>query len=68
MIAYMHTIINAAENNPGLGWNLYDEQFRLKISQHLEMSWSTVDNHLWVMCITQKQNDYAPAREFIPYS
>jgi hypothetical protein len=68
MIAYMHTIINAAENTPGLALKLYDEQFRLKISQHPEMSWSTVENHLWVMCITQNNNDFAPAKEFTPYN
>jgi hypothetical protein len=68
MLAYMHTIISAAENNTGTGWKLYDEQFHLKISQHPEMSLSTVDNHLWVMCITQQQNEYAPNKEYTQFN
>jgi hypothetical protein len=37
MISYMHTIIRAAETNPGLSWLFYDEQFRLKLVTHPDM-------------------------------
>ena len=55
MILYMHTIIRAAETNPWLSWLFYDEQFRLKLVTHPDMEWGTIDNHLWVYCITNYQ-------------
>ena len=55
MMSYMQTIIRAAETNPGLSWLFYDEQFRLKLVSHPDMEWGTIDNHLWVYCITNFQ-------------
>ena len=57
MVSYMHTIIRAAETNPGLSWLFYDEQFRLKLVTHPDMEWGTIDNHLWVYCITSFQEN-----------
>ena len=57
MISYMHTIIRAAKTNPGLSWLFYDEQFRLKLVTHPDMEWGKIDNHLWVYCITNFQEN-----------
>jgi hypothetical protein len=57
MVSYMHTIIRAAETNPGLSWLFYDKQFRLKLVTHPDMEWGTIDNHLWVYCITNFQEN-----------
>ena len=56
-MSYMQTIIRAAETNPGLSWLFYDEQFRLKLVSHPDMEWGTIDNHLWVYCITNFQEN-----------
>ena len=57
MISYVHTIIRAAETNTGLSWLFYDEQFQLKLVTHPDMEWGTIDNHLWVYCITNFQEN-----------
>ncbi|CAG2211699.1 unnamed protein product [Mytilus edulis] len=38
-----------AKRYAGLGWNLYDEQFRLRRSQEPAGSWSVIDTELWLL-------------------
>ena len=43
----------AAEKFGGLGWRAYDEQFRLLVAENPEKDWAHIDNHLWLLCMTQ---------------
>ncbi|VDI64654.1 Hypothetical predicted protein [Mytilus galloprovincialis] len=38
-----------AKRYAGLGWKLYDEQFRLRRSQEPAGSWSVIDTELWLL-------------------
>ena len=49
LIKYMHNIRSGAERTPGLGFKLYDEQFRLKRVMDPSMSFGKIDNELWLM-------------------
>ena len=50
---YFDTVRLAAEKFGGLGWRAYDEQFRLLVAENPEKDWAHIDNHLWLLCMTQ---------------
>jgi hypothetical protein len=52
MLVYMENIRYAADNFQGLGWKKYNEQFRLKMTKNLNLIWATLDNYLWLLCVT----------------
>ena len=49
LLKYMHTVRLGASRTSGLGWKNYDIQFRLKREQNPALSWSVVDQELWLM-------------------
>lgn len=49
MLKYLHTVRFGAKQYTVNGWISYDEQFRLKMAQSLEMSWAVVDQELWML-------------------
>jgi len=50
---YVDTVRLAAEKFGGLGWRAYDEQFRLLVAENPDKDWAHIDNHLWLLCMTQ---------------
>lgn len=46
---YMHTVRLGAKRAGGLGWKSYDIQFRLKKEKNPALSWSVVDQELWLL-------------------
>ncbi|CAG2255924.1 SLC35A1_2_3 [Mytilus edulis] len=51
LLKYMQTVRLGAKRYAGLGWKLYDEQFRLRRSQEPAGSWSVIDTELWLLYI-----------------
>lgn len=52
MFKYIHTIRTAAKRHPGLGWKVYDEQFRMRLATDpTTFSFAKVDYELWLMFI-----------------
>ncbi|CAG2230130.1 unnamed protein product [Mytilus edulis] len=49
LLKYMQTVRLGAKRYAGLGWKLYDEQFRLRRSQEPAGSWSVIDTELWLL-------------------
>ncbi|KAK3103215.1 hypothetical protein FSP39_017482 [Pinctada imbricata] len=49
LLKYMHTVRLGASRTSGLGRKNYDIQFRLKREQNPALSWSVVDQELWLM-------------------
>ena len=46
---YIHTIRIGAKRPGGMGWKSYDIQFRLKKEKNPALSWSVVDQELWLL-------------------
>ncbi|VDI45236.1 Hypothetical predicted protein [Mytilus galloprovincialis] len=55
-LKYMQTVRLGAKRYAGLGWKLYDEQFRLRRSQEPAGSWSVIDTELWLFVCNQQVN------------
>ena len=53
LLKYIHTIRLGASRTTGLGWKNYDIQFRLKKEKNPALSWSVVDQELWLMYMYQ---------------
>lgn len=50
LIKYMHTIRTGAKRHHGMGWKLYDQQFRLRLATDPSAgSFGQIDNELWLM-------------------
>ena len=54
LFKYMHTVRLGASRFGGLGWKNYDIQFRLKKETEPSLSWSTVDQELWLLFMHSK--------------
>ncbi len=50
LLKYMQ-IVRSASKYPGMGWKVYDVQFRARQAQHPERSWSILDGELWSMYV-----------------
>ena len=53
LLKYMHTIRLGANRSSGIGWKNYDMQFRMKKAKNPALSWSIVDQELWLFCMNQ---------------
>ncbi|VDI58659.1 Hypothetical predicted protein [Mytilus galloprovincialis] len=51
ILKYMYSVKLGASRSIGLGWKVYDQQFRLKKARNPAMSWATVDQELWLLYI-----------------
>ncbi len=59
MLKYLHTIRMASHR--GYGWQVYDKQFRLRVSRSPQLSWGTINPDLWLMYITGKPDNFPKA-------
>ena len=48
LLKYAETIRTASLHFPGLGWRMYDEQFRLQQERDPARSWGVLDFELWL--------------------
>jgi hypothetical protein len=48
----MSLIRHAAQTHRGLGWCIYDHKFRCKAAVNPSMTWSMIDQQLWLMIFT----------------
>ena len=55
LISYMGLIRYAAFYHQSLGWYLYDQKFRHKVSNDKSLNWGAVDIQLWMMIFTVNQ-------------
>lgn len=49
LLKYMYIIRLGTEQFSGLGWKVYDEQYRLRKARNPASSWATVDLELWLL-------------------
>ena len=49
LLKYMHIIRTGHKRFGGNGWQMYDEQFRYRMSVDPGRSWDTIDNELWLL-------------------
>ena len=49
LLKYMQVIRLGATRGSGLGWKVYDEQFRLRKSHDPASSWAIIDTELWLL-------------------
>ncbi|CAB3980493.1 gag [Paramuricea clavata] len=52
LLQYMSLIRHAAQTHRGLGWCIYDHKFRCKAALNPSMTWSMIDQQLWLMIFT----------------
>lgn len=53
LLKYMHSIRLGYSRHGGMGWKIYDEQFRLRMAYAPSMKWSDIDNELWLVYMVQ---------------
>jgi len=54
LLKYMNNIRIAEKRcGKGIGWKLYDENFRLKMAQNCNVSWGKIDLELWLLFVNQ---------------
>ena len=51
LLKYMNIIRLSAKRSSGLGWKIYDEQFRMRKSKNPSIPWEIVDSELWLLYI-----------------
>jgi hypothetical protein len=49
LFKYIQTIRSAAKRHGGMGWKLYDEQFRMRMALVNAMSWAEINQELWLL-------------------
>ena len=49
LLKYMSTVRLGAKRYGGIGWKLYDEQYRLRQAQNPTNSWADIDQELWML-------------------
>lgn len=58
LLKYMSMIRLGASRTTGIGWKVYDEQFRLRKSVNPNISWSSVDQELWLIYLHNTKPSY----------
>lgn len=53
LLAYMDLIRNAARDNPGSGWSMYDQQFRSRKEAEPSRPWGMIDTQLWLQIFSR---------------
>ena len=56
LLKYMHTVRLGASRSSGLGWKDYDSQFRMKKQSNPSISWSKVDQELWLLYMNKSSS------------
>ena len=60
IIKHMRNVRLAASRVSGIGWSIYDEQYRLRKARFPHSFWGDVDMELWLLYVSTPQRDMYP--------
>ena len=58
LIKYCSIVRRAAKSFGGLGWRVYDEQFRLRQAREPTRSWASIDAELWLTTLASARQPF----------